>query len=204
MYRYIKCSSTDSWIDEDIIERADLHIVTNDTLFASNYVYHAIEMGEETIVHYASELHMVSWQHAIMRRDIMKETAQREGINFIGVELPELLSLAGAPALLEFLEDDLPKQMSAHGENTAFFGTFFNQRLPRPISINCNWIHRLHECKRGFNCSHALNLEQQKIALGYRERFGIIYLVLIIQAPLLGFLVLRTPPDIGSRHPKSA
>jgi len=118
----------DSWIDEEIIERADLHIVTNQARFASNYVYHAIEMGAETIIHYTTEFHMAAWHPAIMRRDIMKEIAQHKGISFISIEIPDLLE--STPERLGFLKDDLPKQMSVHGTHAAFYATISAFQIP--------------------------------------------------------------------------
>ena len=77
----------DSWIEEDIIARADLHIVTNQARFASNYVYHAIEMGAEYAIRWINGEVDKGYIDLDVLTEIGREIIHRETGEPVGVSL---------------------------------------------------------------------------------------------------------------------
>lgn len=94
----------------------------------------AKEMGAENFVHYSFPRHM-SMELLAQRRDIMKETAKKLGINFIEVDAPDPLGDAGLTGAQQFILEDVPRQVAALGKKTAFFNTNCGMQEPLIASI---------------------------------------------------------------------
>lgn len=107
---------------EEVAERANLLFNTNDTLIGYKFVHQAIAMGAETIVHYSFPRHMAVPLLA-MRRDVMKETAEANGIKFVELEAPDPMGDGGMPMMSMSHMHDVPRRVEEFGVNTAFFGT---------------------------------------------------------------------------------
>lgn len=82
----------------------------------------AERMGAETIIHYSFPTHMAK-EVIIKRHDMMKETAERLGLNFVDVTTPDPQTGDGPAAMQQFLREDIPRQIEKYGVNTNVFGT---------------------------------------------------------------------------------
>ena len=106
----------------DVSRRANLVLNTDDFARGSAFVRQAVAMGASTIVHYSFPRHMGVVTIAA-RRDLMRDEAQRLGVNFIDATAPDPTGDAGIPGTQQFMLEDIPRQIAALGPNTAFFGT---------------------------------------------------------------------------------
>jgi len=79
-------------------------------------------MGATDFVHYSFPRHM-SQELLARRRDIMKETAAKNGIKFHFVTAPDPMGEGGLAASQQFIKEDVPRQLKSHGQKTAFFST---------------------------------------------------------------------------------
>lgn len=109
--------------DPDIVEEA-FDIVIDPAKFhmGETIVELAQQMGAETFVHYSFPRHM-AMESLAQRRDLMKETCEKLGIEFVEVTTPDPLSDAGVTGTQQFVIEDVPKEVEKYGKNTAFFGT---------------------------------------------------------------------------------
>lgn len=82
----------------------------------------AYEMGARTFIHYSFPTHMVS-ESKVQRRDMMKATCEELGMEFVEVMTPDPQTGNGKAAMLQFLREDLPRQIEKYGPNTNIFGT---------------------------------------------------------------------------------
>lgn len=114
---------------ETIAARADIILEPDQLKRGSAIVETAKEMGAETFVHYSFPRHM-SMELLAQRRDIMKETAEDLGLEFVEIDTPDPLGDAGIPGAQQFVLEDVPRQVEAFGENTAFFNTNCGMQEP--------------------------------------------------------------------------
>lgn len=114
---------------ETIASRADIILEPDQLKRGSAIVETAKEMGAETFVHYSFPRHM-SMELLAQRRDIMKETAEELGLDFVEIDTPDPLGDAGIPGAQQFILEDVPRQVEAFGENTAFFNTNCGMQEP--------------------------------------------------------------------------
>lgn len=82
----------------------------------------AKKMGAETFIHYSFPTHMAK-ELLVKRRDMMKATCAKNGIRFIEISTPDPQTGNGVTAMLQFLNEDIPRQIKKYGKNTAIFGT---------------------------------------------------------------------------------
>ncbi len=82
----------------------------------------AFEMGAKTFIHYSFPTHMASESKAT-RRDIMKETCAELGMEFVEITTPDPQTGNGTAAMLQFLREDIPRQIEKYGPDTNIFGT---------------------------------------------------------------------------------
>lgn len=102
--------------------RADIVLDVDQLTRGVSIVKDAKNMGAETFVHFSFPRHM-SYELLSQRRDIMKKTAEEEGMKFVEVDSPDPTGDAGVPGTQQFILEDVPRQVQAHGKNTVFFGT---------------------------------------------------------------------------------
>ncbi len=82
----------------------------------------AYEMGARTFIHYSFPTHMAS-ESKVQRRDMMKATCEELDMEFVEVMTPDPQTGNGKAAMLQFLREDLPRQIEKYGPNTNIFGT---------------------------------------------------------------------------------
>lgn len=109
--------------DPDVVEDAfDVIIDPAKFNMGASIIKQAKAMGAETFVHYSFPRHM-AMESLAQRRDLMRETCEAEGIQFVDVTSPDPLSDAGVTGTQQFILEDIPKEVEKYGKNTAFFGT---------------------------------------------------------------------------------
>lgn len=82
----------------------------------------AHEMGAKTFIHYSFPTHMAS-ESKVQRRDAMKATCEKLGMEFVEVITPDPQTGNGKAAMLQFLREDLPRQVKKYGKDLNIFGT---------------------------------------------------------------------------------
>ncbi|MDY5932265.1 MAG: DUF3798 domain-containing protein [Candidatus Ornithospirochaeta sp.] len=89
----------------------------------------AHEMGAKTLVLYSFPRHMAQPLN-IARRETMKTTAEKYGIQFVDGTTPDPMSDAGISGTQQFVLEDVPRKVEQYGKDTAFFGTNAGQQEP--------------------------------------------------------------------------
>ncbi len=82
----------------------------------------AHNMGAKTFIHYSFPTHMASESKSV-RRDIMKDTCEKLGMEFVEITTPDPQTGNGRAAMLQFLQEDIPRQIEKYGPDTNIFGT---------------------------------------------------------------------------------
>jgi hypothetical protein len=111
------------WDDPDMMAKyIDLCLDTNWIKRGITIPEKAKQMGAKTFIHYSFPTHMAK-EVLAKRRDMMQETCKRIGIKFVALNTPDPTTGAGATPMLQFLQEDIPRQIAKYGEDTCIFGT---------------------------------------------------------------------------------
>mgnify|MGYP003766089125 CR=1 FL=1 len=119
---------------EIVADRADIVINADDLKRGETIIELAHEMGAETFIHYSFPRHMAIDLLA-QRRDIMKKTADRLGIEFVEVDAPDPTGDSGIPGAQQFILEDVPRQIEKYGKDTAVFSTNCSMQEPLIKSV---------------------------------------------------------------------
>lgn len=119
---------------DTIAARADIVLSPDQLKRGSSILETAKEMGAKNFIHYSFPRHM-SMELLSQRRDIMKETADELGIEFIEVDAPDPLGDSGIPGAQQFILEDVPRQVEKYGEDTALFSTNCGMQEPLIKSV---------------------------------------------------------------------
>ena len=106
----------------DVARRANLVMNNDDFARGPAFVRQAQAMGARTIIHYSFPRHLGIVTIAA-RRELMRDEAQRLGIEFIDATAPDPTGDAGITGTQQFMLEDVPRMITRHGTDTAFFGT---------------------------------------------------------------------------------
>lgn len=82
----------------------------------------AHKMGAKTFIHYSFPTHLAK-EVISLRKDKMKETSEKLGMTFVEVVTPDPQTGNGPTAMLQFLQEDIPRQIAKYGKDTCIFGT---------------------------------------------------------------------------------
>lgn len=82
----------------------------------------ASDMGAKRIIHYSFPTHL-SMEEVAQRRETMKTTAEKLGLEFIDVTMPDPYVTTDT-AVNQFVQEDIPKQIDKYGEDTCIFSTY--------------------------------------------------------------------------------
>ena len=111
------------WDDPDLMAQyIDLCLDTNWEKRGVTIPTKAYQMGARTFIHYSFPTHL-SHESISKRRDMMKETCQTLGMTFVEVLTPDPQATGDYPAMLQFLGEDIPRQIARYGADTCVFGT---------------------------------------------------------------------------------
>ena len=110
-------------------EACDLAVQPDQLERGRTIIAEAKAMGATKLVHYSFPRHM-SMELLARRRDIMKQAAAANGMEFIFVTAPDPMAEGGLPATQQFVLEDVPREVKAHGAQTAFFSTNCGMQEP--------------------------------------------------------------------------
>jgi hypothetical protein len=94
----------------------------------------AKSMGATHLLHYSFPRHM-SMELLAQRRDLMKTAAAEAGLTFESVTAPDPMAEGGLPATQQFVLEDVPRQVTKYGQQTAFFATNCGMQEPMIKSV---------------------------------------------------------------------
>lgn len=107
---------------EMMSEYIDLNLDTNWLERGRTIVEKANKMGAKTFVHYSFPTHL-SKPLISARRDKMKETCKKLGMEFVEVVTPDPQTGDSVEAMQQFLQEDIPRQIEKYGKDTNIFGS---------------------------------------------------------------------------------
>ncbi len=111
------------WDDPDMMAKyVDLALDTDWIRRGITIPTKAHKMGAKTFIHYSFPTHMAK-EVLAKRRDLMKETSEKLGMTFVEVTTPDPQAGGGPSPMLQFLQEDIPRQIAKYGKDTAVFGT---------------------------------------------------------------------------------
>lgn len=111
------------WDDPDMMAKyVDLCLDTDWVKRGITIPEKAAKMGAKTFIHYSFPTHMAK-EVLSKRRDMMKETCDRIGVQFVSLNTPDPKTGAGSTPMLQFLQEDIPRQIAKYGKDTCIFGT---------------------------------------------------------------------------------
>lgn len=111
------------WDDPDMMAKyIDLCLDTDWVRRGISIPEKAAKMGAKTFIHYSFPTHMAK-EVLAKRRDTMEATCKRLGIKFVGLNTPDPKTGAGSSPMLQFLSEDIPRQIAKYGKDTCIFGT---------------------------------------------------------------------------------
>ncbi len=111
------------WDDPDMMAKyIDLCLDTDWVRRGITIPEKAQKMGAKTFIHYSFPTHMAK-EVLAKRRDTMKATCERLGVKFVALNTPDPKTGAGSSPMLQFLNEDIPRQIAKYGKDTCIFGT---------------------------------------------------------------------------------
>ncbi|WP_432408669.1 DUF3798 domain-containing protein [Wukongibacter sp. M2B1] len=112
-----------------ISSKADVVFQMDELSMGTNVPEQAKKQGAKVFVHYSFPRHM-SYPLLSARRDIMKETCEKIGLEFVDATAPDPTGDAGVPGAQQFILEDVPRMIEKHGKDTAFFSTNCSMQVP--------------------------------------------------------------------------
>ncbi|WP_040212507.1 DUF3798 domain-containing protein [Clostridium polynesiense] len=117
--------------DPDMIaSKADIVLQADELGMGTTIIEQAKKLGAKKFVHYSFPRHM-SYQMLAMRRDILKDTCSKLGLEFVDATAPDPTGDAGVPGAQQFILEDVPRKVKELGKDTAFFST--NCAMQEPL-----------------------------------------------------------------------
>jgi hypothetical protein len=107
---------------DDVKAFADLILSQSDMISGEAVVMQAKAMGAEEFIFYTFARHMDNGSIRL-QRDVMRATAEREGLGFIEINTPDPMVDSSTEELDDFLAADIKEHVERFGENIAFYGT---------------------------------------------------------------------------------
>jgi hypothetical protein len=115
-------------------EVADIAVQPDQLERGRTIIAEAASMGAKNFIHYSFPRHM-SQELLARRRDIMKQAAASQGVQFIFVTAPDPMAEGGLPATQQFVLEDVPREIKKYGPQTAFFSTNCGMQDPMIRSV---------------------------------------------------------------------
>ncbi len=82
----------------------------------------AKEMGAKTMIHYSFPTHLAK-EVIAQRKDAMEKTCKAQGMQWVEVVTPDPQTGNGTGPMLQFLREDIPRQIAKYGPDTVIFGS---------------------------------------------------------------------------------
>ncbi|HCF70958.1 MAG TPA: hypothetical protein DER33_05115, partial [Syntrophomonas sp.] len=80
------------------------------------------EMGAKTMIHYSFPTHLAK-EVISQRKDSMEKTCKELGMQWVEVVTPDPQTGDGTGPMLQFLREDVPRQIDKYGPDTVIFGS---------------------------------------------------------------------------------
>ncbi len=119
-----------------IAGKADIVLAMDELTMGRTIPEQAQKQGAEVFVHYSFPRHM-SYALLSARRDLMKETCEEIGLQFVDATAPDPTGDAGVSGSQQFILEDVPRMVEKYGKDTAFFSTNCAMQVPL-ISASLN------------------------------------------------------------------
>ncbi len=113
-----------------IADKADISMLVDELSMGVTIPTEAARMGATRLLHYSFPRHL-GYTTIAARRQIMIETCEELGIEFMDVEAPDPTGDSGMSGAQQFIVEDVPKKLEEYGPDTAFFST--NCGLQEPL-----------------------------------------------------------------------
>lgn len=111
------------WDDPDMMSKdIDINLDANWAKRGETIVLKAKEMGAKTFIHYSFPTHL-SKESVAKRRDMMKATCEKEGLEFVEIMTPDPQTGQGPAPMQQFLREDIKRQIEKYGPETNIFGS---------------------------------------------------------------------------------
>jgi len=111
------------WDDPDMMSKyVDLALDTDWVRRGEYIAKKANRMGAKTFIHYSFPTHIAK-EVISKRRDMMKQTCAKLGMKFVEVLTPDPQAGSNRQVMLQFLQEDIPRQIQKYGKDTVIFGT---------------------------------------------------------------------------------
>lgn len=111
------------WDDPALMSQyVDVNLDTDWVRRGESIATKAHEMGAKTIIHYSFPTHLAK-EVISQRKDAMQRTCEELGMKWVEVVTPDPQTGNGTGPMLQFLREDLPRQIDKYGADTNVFGT---------------------------------------------------------------------------------
>ncbi len=112
-----------------IADKADIVLAMDELTMGRTIPEQAKKQGAKVFVHYSFPRHM-SYALLSARRDLMKETCDEIGLEFVDATAPDPTGDAGVSGAQQFILEDVPRMVEKYGKDTAFFSTNCSMQVP--------------------------------------------------------------------------
>jgi hypothetical protein len=112
-----------------IASKADIVLALDELTMGETVPMQAKAQGAKVFVHYSFPRHM-SYALLSARRDLMKETCEEIGLEFVDATAPDPTGDAGVSGAQQYILEDVPRMVEKHGKDTAFFSTNCAMQVP--------------------------------------------------------------------------
>jgi hypothetical protein len=111
------------WDDPELMSRyVDVNLDTDWVRRGVSIATKAHEQGAKTIIHYSFPTHLAK-EVISQRKDAMQKTAEQLGMQWVEVVTPDPQTGNGTGPMLQFLREDVPRQIAKYGPDTNIFGS---------------------------------------------------------------------------------
>lgn len=117
-----------------IAEKADMVFALDELTMGKTMIDQAKAQGAKTFVHYSFPRHM-SYALLAKRRDLLKENAEKAGMEFVDATCLDPTGDAGLAGAQQYILEDTPRMIEKYGKDTAFFSTNCGLQIPLIKSI---------------------------------------------------------------------
>ena len=111
------------WDDPVLMSKyVDVNLDTDWVKRGETIAKKAQEMGAKTFIHYSFPTHLAK-EVIAQRKDMMQKTCEELGMEWVEVATPDPQTGNGTGPMLQFLREDIPRQIDKYGPDTNIFGS---------------------------------------------------------------------------------
>ncbi len=111
------------WDDPVLMSKyVDVNLDTDWVKRGETIAKKAQEMGAKTFIHYSFPTHLAK-EVIAQRKDMMQKTCKELGMEWVEVATPDPQTGNGTGPMLQFLREDIPRQIDKYGPDTNIFGS---------------------------------------------------------------------------------